>query len=432
MVALGSLLGRKLGVRPKRHDNWLVIPNLWGVVVGRPSTKKTPALSDALFPLRHLEHEAQKQYESDLIAFQAAERVEQIQQKEREKRAAVLIKGGDEMEAQALLEKGFEEAPSSPSRRRYIVNDATVEKLGEILSENPSGLLQYRDELTGWLNIMEKEDRGQDRAFYLEAWTGLGSFTYDRIKRGTVDIASVTVSVLGTIQPAKLLPYLAAQKSGKGDDGFIERFQLTVYPDGGQFKHIDRCPDEAAFQDTLDVFNKIESLAYSSDDIAYVNFTEEAQAIFDAWYKNLFLRLREDDLSPQLESHLSKYPSLMASLALIINVVEAGPNAAISSDAANRAISWCTYLETHAKRVYGLTSDPAFAALKLLDRLPTLHSPFVIGDINRKQWSGLTKTDDIHSALGLLCSHGYLVKEIVETSTKPKTLYHINPHVKED
>jgi hypothetical protein len=33
--------------------------------------------------------------------------------------------------------------------RRYKTNDSTVEKLGELLRENPVGLLILRDELVG-------------------------------------------------------------------------------------------------------------------------------------------------------------------------------------------------------------------------------------------------------------------------------------------
>ena len=35
MVAIASLVGRKVGIRPKRRDDWQVVPNLWGAVVGR-------------------------------------------------------------------------------------------------------------------------------------------------------------------------------------------------------------------------------------------------------------------------------------------------------------------------------------------------------------------------------------------------------------
>jgi hypothetical protein len=41
--------------------------------------------------------------------------------------------------------------PEKPKWRRYKTNDATIEKLGELLADNPRGLLIFRDELIGML-----------------------------------------------------------------------------------------------------------------------------------------------------------------------------------------------------------------------------------------------------------------------------------------
>ncbi|WP_342778862.1 DUF3987 domain-containing protein [Bartonella saheliensis] len=38
---------------------------------------------------------------------------------------------------------------------RFIVNDTSVEKLKELLKENPRGLLMVRDELSSFLTDME-------------------------------------------------------------------------------------------------------------------------------------------------------------------------------------------------------------------------------------------------------------------------------------
>ena len=34
LVMMGSIIGRKVSIRPKRKDDWTVILNLWGAVVG--------------------------------------------------------------------------------------------------------------------------------------------------------------------------------------------------------------------------------------------------------------------------------------------------------------------------------------------------------------------------------------------------------------
>ena len=55
LVALSSLIGARAVIQPKARDDWQVVPNLWGAVVGRPGVKKSPALSEALKPLHRLQ-----------------------------------------------------------------------------------------------------------------------------------------------------------------------------------------------------------------------------------------------------------------------------------------------------------------------------------------------------------------------------------------
>ena len=43
LVALAGVVGAAIGIKPKRRDDWLVVPNLWGGVIGPPTKKKTPA-----------------------------------------------------------------------------------------------------------------------------------------------------------------------------------------------------------------------------------------------------------------------------------------------------------------------------------------------------------------------------------------------------
>jgi Protein of unknown function (DUF3987) len=79
VVALGSVVGRRIGVRPQRHTDWLEVSNMWGCIVGRPGMMKSPALGEALKPLYRLEaearrsnDEARKAYAASLEAHKAA------------------------------------------------------------------------------------------------------------------------------------------------------------------------------------------------------------------------------------------------------------------------------------------------------------------------------------------------------------------------
>lgn len=65
VVCLGSVIGAKCGLKPKRRDDWIVVPNLWGGIVGDPSSKKSPALGTVTRFLDRLEtREAEKMVES--------------------------------------------------------------------------------------------------------------------------------------------------------------------------------------------------------------------------------------------------------------------------------------------------------------------------------------------------------------------------------
>jgi putative DNA primase/helicase len=172
-----------------------------------------------------------------------------------------LIKAKKTADAQALARQDLQCA-DAPTRRRYVVNDTTVEKLGLILAANPNGVLIFRDELTGFLRAMDRDGHEQDRAFYLESWNGCGRFTVDRVGRGTLDIEACCISVLGGVQPGPLSDYLlGAVRQGAVDDGFIQRFQLAVWPDAPTtWRNVDRWPDSAAKQRAAGVFRRLAAI----------------------------------------------------------------------------------------------------------------------------------------------------------------------------
>ena len=58
IVALAAVIGRKVCVRPKRHDDWTICPNLWGAVVGPPSVLRSACIEESLRHLRRIEPEA--------------------------------------------------------------------------------------------------------------------------------------------------------------------------------------------------------------------------------------------------------------------------------------------------------------------------------------------------------------------------------------
>ena len=438
MVGLAGVAGKKIGIRPKRRDDWLVVPNLWGGVVGRPGIMKTAAIRQPFKFLNRLEIEAKKRYEQELREYEEQSLIAEIKKKEKKKAVEEAVKKKqDPIEAakQFIIEE-----PKKPTPKRYIVNDSTVEKLGELLNQNTTGLTVFRDELIGLLRQADKEGHEGERAFYLEAWDGLGSFTYDRIGRGTIHIESVTLSILGGIQPGRLLDYLgAAIKGGAGDDGLVQRFQLLVYPDVDRnWRNVDRWPDTdtkqrawAVFQmlDALDPVGVGAKLEDGDDGVPFLRFAPAAQDLFDDWRARLEEKVRSGEEHPALESHLAKYRSLVPSLALLLHLADGGQGP-VGEEATTKAIGWASYLESHARRVYAIVTDSAAIAGKSLAKHiqnGELKDGFTLREIYRKHWAGLSEKQAVEQAIDLLLELSWLKEEVEETGGKPKTHYGINP-----
>jgi len=185
---------------------------------------------------------AQADYETEKVVFDAHKDAIEGRIKEAAKKPS---KGDPASIAKELRTHG-EQAPEAPTLRRYKTNDSTVEKLGELLRENPAGLLVLRDELVGLIATWEREGREGERAFFLEAWNGNQSFDTDRIGRGHISIPNLCASVFGGIQPDKLTVYLEQAAHTLANDGMLQRFQVLVYPDPRRWEWRDRAPDKAA------------------------------------------------------------------------------------------------------------------------------------------------------------------------------------------
>jgi putative DNA primase/helicase len=446
VVALSSLVGRKVGIRPKRHDDWLVVPNLWGAVVGPPGIQKSPAVQEAMRPLRRLAADAVQTHDREIKNFEVDSLVAKAKAKAAKDALEKAAKGSGASDEKLRELAAQAEAPGGkrpPSLKRYETNDPTVEKLGELLAENPNGILLFRDELTGFLRTLDKQGHEADRAFYLEAWNGTGSYVYDRIGRGTLLIPSVCVSLFGTIQPGPLARYVRAAATGD-NDGLMNRFQMLLYPDPpAEWVNVDRHPDSEAKSCAYQVFQRLDALSpgdlgaeeEKEQGIPFLRFAPAAQDFFDGWRTELENRLRSGDDSALMQCHLAKYRSLMPSLALLFHLIDvAGGQAtgAVTLRSAEAAAAWCQLLEAHAQRLYQMAfeGDPE-PAMRLGDRIrASLPNPFRARDVVRKGWSGLDSTEEVERALLVLEDRRWVKAQQAPAGAeggRPTTVWWVNP-----
>lgn len=131
MCALGSVIGRKIGVRLKAKDDWTEYANVWGALIGPPSTLQSPAMREAMRPFKALQVAAGAFYHEALADHEAQVEAFKLRRDGRKKAAA----------------KGSQKAPM-----RSLISGATPP-----LSRRSSASIGHRTQpLSAWANCSQK------------------------------------------------------------------------------------------------------------------------------------------------------------------------------------------------------------------------------------------------------------------------------------
>jgi Protein of unknown function (DUF3987) len=439
LTALGSVLGRRIGIAPDRQTDWFEVPNLWQCAVGRPGAMKTPAIGEALKPLHRLEVKAREKYDAEAADYGKALSEWKLRMDAAEAKARADLKKNPEAKVSFDIAE-----PPAPIERRFITNDTTYEKLGEILAQNPNGVLAHRDELVSLLRTLDREEYAAARGFFLTAWGGKERYTFDRIGRGRVHIEGACLSIIGSTQPGRLAEYIRRAVTGtSGDDGMIQRFGLLVWPDQSPaWEHVDRYPLSEAREQAWKIFETFDGLIPGAvgahpiseyGGIPVLRLDAEAQDLFLEWRKAHERQLWSPDseMTPALESHFAKYRKLVPSLALINHLADVG-HGAVGGEAMARALGLATYLETHARRAYGAGPEAETAAAKAIlshIRKGDLTDGFTAREIHQHKWSNLSDRGQVQAGLDLLCDLDWLraVDKKHIGAGRPTAHYRVNP-----
>ena len=462
ICALSSVIGAGCSIRPKRLDDWAVIPNTWGGVVAPSGRKKSPAIEAALLPVKRLERKALEEFEQQMVAHAVEVAAYKAQHNainydmERASRTGGMRNGVTFDQLKEKLAKLKE--PKKPACRRFLTNDVTIAKVGILTKENPRGIMLSRDELIGLLVQWDREDRREDRAFHLEAWNGYGSYRTDRVERGTTISLNLCEVIFGGIQPSKLIAYLALTTNNIENDGLLQRFQLLVCPDdlGAQTTVVDQEPKAGSRDKVYVIFEALAEMDFTKHGaelndhakVPYFHFSDEAQEFFYEWYLDLDHRRRAESEDIMIE-HLSKFDSLMPSLALIFHLAEIAnwstslkrddpePSKSVSLHCAKLAVEWCDYLESHARRIYGLAGSFSLqSAKKLLKKIRDgeIRDGFNARDVYSKNWSFLDTEERAIAAIKECIATGWLravPSPRPATGRPPTPTYEIHPRAVE-
>ena len=152
-------------------------------------------------------------------------------------------------------------------------------------------------------------------------------------------------------------------------------------------------------------------------------------------------------MSAALISHLSKYRSLMPSLALLFELADRAASGRLNQESADlfvslehakQATAFCAYLESHAHRIYSCVTTPHMrAAQELAEKIKTgkvgANGVFTPRDIYLKGWTGIDTPDLARVAAQVLNDAGWIREVPGESSAlggRPPMRYEVNPKVR--
>lgn len=409
LTLTGGVIGRSISLEMRKGQAWIEVSNVWAILIGNPSAKKSPVYRRIGKLLSNLEKTAERDHHQAIKEFN-----------ERKK----IAKSNNE---------DFDEP--LPSMRRYTTDDCTTPKLRELMGSNPRGIILHNDELKGQLEKLEKPGSEGDRSFIMQCWSGQEYYNEDRMTRLGGYRIPLSLTWIGCIPPAALAGYLRqAQSYGSGADGFMQRFQMVTYPDHDMLYEVcnESIPPELQ--------SRIESYFQRIDNEALTNlnrslhFEDQAQLMFDKWHVSLENDCRSGQHPTYWESHLGKQTKLLASLCIILHrLFEAQTNITcdkVSVETLKAALELQNYFQEHSKRCYeSIESVEVTDATRIIELIKKKRLPerFKAQDIYRPGLGGLKDSQRVRNALELLKEFQWIASEKVYGATgSPSEFWLVN------
>jgi hypothetical protein len=190
LVALGGAIHHEIELKLQRHGGWTARPNLWGMLVGPPSSKRDLIIDTATQQLEEHELHRQKDHRRSVA--------EEISIAAEEKRKPSFL---------------------SMQPATLVVHDTSAKALARLLHQQDRGVLIKAHDLSSIFGSVDRSNStgASQRAFYLRGYEG-GPHTERRIGRDSDLIENLCFGVIGGIDP-RLLATICDPTS----DGLLHR-----------------------------------------------------------------------------------------------------------------------------------------------------------------------------------------------------------------
>jgi DNA polymerase-1 len=345
LAAVSAIVGNKRSVRLKR--GWEEPSVIWTAIIGDSGSLKSPACQKSVGYLFRLQKRLLGKYREEIATYQR-----EVAEYERARR--------DRADSDDPVEK-----PKKPVLERVVCSDTTIEKLAEILEDNPAGILIFRDELSGWLGSFERY-KGRQIGTDLPAWLEMfraGTVIVDRktAERKTIFIPRAAVSITGGIQPGILAHIL------NGDfleAGLAARLLMAMPPKlTKRWTELEIPPDlEHAYERLLDRLILLDFAIDADDHLAPYVLRLSAQAkaewvaFYDSWARE------QAAVEGDIAAAYSKLEGYTARFALLHHVtvctwLEVDDRREIGIESMKAAIILCRWFAGETRRIYATFSE---------------------------------------------------------------------------
>lgn len=342
MVITGGCVGTTRSAKIK--SKWREPSVFWGATVAPSGRRKSPGFDLAFEPLADLQDEL----------FAAHE--EAVRQYENE-RQAWLAKPKDE--------RGVEPKEPQPAGRLFAA-DTTIERLAELIQDNPRGQSILPDELDSWFQAMTRykgKSGGTDRPHWLTLYHAR-TLAYDRKTgdRRTIYVRRAAASVFGTIQPA----VMGRAFQGEGFSSGLAARLLLAAPPKVYIPWRDDDLSLAADEDYRQLLRRLLGLTFAVGQDGRprpvaLDMEPGARAEFIRFYNATALRIfnSDDDDVNAADAKLEAYAVRLALLFALVEDVTAGGEGfgPIRREHVQAGIELAQWFGYEARRVYALLAE---------------------------------------------------------------------------
>lgn len=406
-VALGVLSGavmsaRRIQVKP----GWLETAVLWVGIVADSGSAKSPLMSAAMAPV--------KEYNRELI-------------KEGGEAIKAWVLACERHEAQAKQSPMLPPTPPPPrpALPRACFDDATIQKVVRLLSDNPRGLLCFKDELSGFFAGLCRYSKGEPESeHWLKGHRG-EEITLDRVgdskkvPEPPIVVPEAYISILGGIPPGVLSKHITEENQSSG---LIPRFLLVMPP------RLPKRWNEAGLSDKArekwrKLVRGLLELDWEGEPIHVGPDAKQAYIAFFESHADL-----QNEASGHDASHLSKLEAMAPRLALLLSVADrmsmgradTSPIEPVWLEAAIRITQW---LVRERRRIEQKLAKAGNLKTSLADRILTLLRKAGPGglattEIHRKL-SNRHKGPELNRGLDEVCAQGLASFEDQQTYGRP-------------